>query len=223
MQESTSREKVLKAIRDAQVNSMNPPYVDEDYADKIYQRPEAEYDEVIFAEALARVGGQFVYCSSIDEFSSNLQQFLTAGDITRLHCYDENLQGILNDAGIFCYNVREEYHDCQAGITPCEWLVARLGSIVMSSRLSSGRRGYIWPHVHLVVAWKDQLVFDLRHAFAALKSKYAHTNLPSLVSVITGPSRTADIEKTLVMGAHGPAKLLVFFIDQPSYSAPDVS
>lgn len=216
MQESTSREKVLKAIRDAQVNQMNSPYVDEDYSDKIYLRPDSDYDEVIFAEALAKVGGQFVFNSNIDEFAVNLKEFLATADITSLHCYDETLQKMLNESGIFCFNVRDEFHDCEIGITQCEFLVARLGSIMVSSNLGSGRRGIIWPPVHIVVAWKDQLVYDLKHAFASLKLKYANTGIPSMVTVITGPSRTADIEKTLVMGAHGPAKLIVFFIDQPS-------
>jgi L-lactate dehydrogenase complex protein LldG len=216
MQESTSREKVLKAIRDAQVNPMSSPYVDEDYSDKIYLRSESEFDEIIFAEALAKVGGQFVFNSNVEEFTANLKNFLKSWDISTLHCYDDALQKVLNEGGIFCFNVRDEFHDCEVGITQCEFLIARLGSIMVSSSLGSGRRGVIWPPVHIVVAWKNQLVYDLKHAFAALKHKYTATGIPSMVTVITGPSRTADIEKTLVMGAHGPAKLIVFFIDQHS-------
>ena len=45
-----------------------------------------------------------------------------------------------------------------------------------------------------------------------MKKRYA-SDLPSQISIISGPSRTADIEKTLVMGAHGPKELYVFFVD----------
>ena len=45
-----------------------------------------------------------------------------------------------------------------------------------------------------------------------MKKKYPD-NYPSMISLITGPSRTADIEKTLVMGAHGPKELYVFLIE----------
>ena len=70
-----------------------------------------------------------------------------------------------------------------------------------------------FPEIHLVVAYTYQLVPDLRNAFANLTNKYGK-RLPSMISVITGPSRTADIEKTLVMGAHGPRELYLFLIDQ---------
>ncbi len=221
MEESTSREKVLKAIRDALVNPMNPPYLDEDYSDKIYQQPDSEYDEVNFAEALARVGGQFVYSSSVDEFATNFTEFLKERDITCVHCYEHPLQKMLNDCGVFCFNAPDEFTDAQLGVTTCEFLIARLGSIMVSSRLGSGRKGFFWPPIHVVIAWRNQLVYDLKHAFTALKEKYRDSALPSMVNVITGPSRTADIEKTLVMGAHGPEQLIVFFIDQPSVSPPD--
>jgi L-lactate dehydrogenase complex protein LldG len=64
----------------------------------------------------------------------------------------------------------------------------------------------------VVVAYASQLVLDLKDAFKLLKEKYGN-NLPSMVSVTTGPSRTADIEKTLVLGAHGPKELFVFLLD----------
>jgi len=214
MKESTSREKVLKAIRDALVNPMNPPYVDEDFADKIYHRPESEYDEIIFAEALAKVGGQFVYSSSFNEFALNFTEFLKERDITCVHCYEQPLQKQLNESGVFCFNAPEEFQDAQVGVTSCEFLIARLGSIMVSSKLGSGRKGFFWPPVHAVIAWRNQLVYDLKNAFASIKEKYRETGLPSMINVITGPSRTADIEKTLVMGAHGPEQLVVFFIDE---------
>jgi L-lactate dehydrogenase complex protein LldG len=218
MQESTSREKVLKSIRDALVHPLGTSYITEDYADKIYAAPVSEYDEVNFAEALAKVGGQFVYNSSVEEFAGNFKTYLKAENAGEVHCYDEKLQKLLNENGIFCINVREELEDCLIGVTGCEYLIARLGSVMVSSGQGSGRSGFILPPVHIVIAWNDQFVFDLKQAFAGMKRKYQQQGLPSMITVITGPSRTADIEKTLVMGAHGPAKLIVFFIDQPSDS-----
>jgi len=194
---------------------MQPPNVDEDYADNIYQRSESDYEEVVFAEALAKVGGQFVYSSTIDEFAVNIKAFLKSGDFESLHCYDEYLQNLLNESGIFCINSRDEFENSVAGLTGCEFLIARLGSIMVSSRQASGRRSFFWPSVHIVVAFRDQLVFDIKNALTGMKEKYHTVGLPSMITMITGPSRTADIEKTLVMGAHGPEKLIVFFIDQP--------
>ncbi len=214
MKESTSREKVLKSIRDALVNPMNPPFVAEDYADKIYQRPGEEYHEILFAQALAKVSGRFVYNRNENEFAANLKTFLQSRGKDSIHCYEPGLQKILNEHGLFCVNALEEFPECEISLTGCEFLVARTGSILVSSRQGSGRKGYSWPPLHVVVAYKSQLVYDIRDALRALQQKYKKEGLPSMVSLVTGPSRTADIEKTLVMGAHGPEELLVFFIDQ---------
>jgi L-lactate dehydrogenase complex protein LldG len=70
----------------------------------------------------------------------------------------------------------------------------------------------IYPHVHIVIAFTSQLVLDLKDAFKLLKVKYPETT-PTMISNITGPSRTADIEKTLVLGAHGPKELYVFLLE----------
>jgi L-lactate dehydrogenase complex protein LldG len=53
---------------------------------------------------------------------------------------------------------------------------------------------------------------DIKHGLALIRDRYGN-KLPSLVSAITGPSRTADIEKKLVLGAHGPKDLYVFLLE----------
>jgi L-lactate dehydrogenase complex protein LldG len=64
------------------------------------------------------------------------------------------------------------------------------------------------PH-HVVIARRGRLLPDLPAAFEFLKEKYA-PDYPSFTSFITGPSRTGDIERILVLGAHGPRKLTIF-------------
>lgn len=66
------------------------------------------------------------------------------------------------------------------------------------------------PH-HVVLARLDQLLPDLPLAFELLESKYG-PNYPSLMGFITGPSRTDDIERILVLGAYGPKKLTVIMV-----------
>ena len=100
--------------------------------------------------------------------------------------------------------------DLNVGVTSCEFIISRLGSIMVSSKTS--RRLNVYPEVHVVIAYTNQLVEDLKEAFDAIQDKYSG-KLPSLLSVITGPSRTADIEKTLVMGAHGPRELFLILVE----------
>jgi L-lactate dehydrogenase complex protein LldG len=98
---------------------------------------------------------------------------------------------------------------CDAGITECDALVAQTGSVLVTSRSAGGRALSVLPPHHVVLAKREQLLADLPDAFALLKQKYS-SNYPSFISLITGPSRTGDIERILVLGAHGPKKLTIF-------------
>jgi L-lactate dehydrogenase complex protein LldG len=95
------------------------------------------------------------------------------------------------------------------GITGCDGLVAQTGSILISTRSAGGRALSVFPPIHLVVARRDQLVPNLESAMAVWRDRY-DGRWPSQLSVITGPSRTSDIEKVLVLGAHGPKRLAVY-------------
>jgi L-lactate dehydrogenase complex protein LldG len=66
--------------------------------------------------------------------------------------------------------------------------------------------------VHIVVAYTSQLVHDIKDGLQLVQDKYGD-RLPSMISLISGPSRTADIEKTLVLGAHGPKELILFLVE----------
>jgi L-lactate dehydrogenase complex protein LldG len=105
------------------------------------------------------------------------------------------------------YDVRE-LESCDAGITECDALVAQTGSVLVTSRSAGGRALSVLPPHHVVLARREQMVGDLTEAFELLKKKYA-AGYPSFISFITGPSRTGDIERILVLGAHGPKRLSI--------------
>jgi L-lactate dehydrogenase complex protein LldG len=100
---------------------------------------------------------------------------------------------------------------CDVGITECDALVAQTGTLVVNSRTSGGRALSVLPPHHLVIARSSQLVADLPAAFELIQTKYG-ADYPSMISLVTGPSRTGDIERILVLGAHGPKKLTVVMI-----------
>jgi L-lactate dehydrogenase complex protein LldG len=82
----------------------------------------------------------------------------------------------------------------------------------MSSAQTSGRSASVYAPVHICIAFTNQLVYDIKDALQATKEKYG-SNIPSLITFATGPSRTADIEKTLVVGVHGPKEVFVFLLE----------
>lgn len=100
---------------------------------------------------------------------------------------------------------------CDAGITACDAAVAHTGSILVSSRTCGGRGLSILPHVHIVVLAVDQVVATVGDALHIARERAAG-RMPSMLSFITGPSRTGDIERILVLGAHGPKELFVFLV-----------
>lgn len=211
MEESTSREKILKKVRDALIEKTEPPFPIIDQDSPVYKEMTEPLD-VNFAQELVKVSGKFVYCDSQEEFPGLLQQFILEKDWGVLFCTDPVVQKILKESGIPFASKQEEFLEARIGITRCEYLIARLGSIMVSSHQNPGRRIIVYPDVHIVLSYTSQLVPDIRHALQNIRKKYSH-QYPSMVSLITGPSRTADIEKTLVLGAHGPKELYVFLID----------
>ena len=106
-----------------------------------------------------------------------------------------------------------ELETCDAGITQCDALIAQTGSVLVTSRSAGGRGLSVLPPHHVVLARTEQLLGGMEEAFALVRRLYA-ANWPSMMSFITGPSRTGDIERILVLGAHGPKKLTVLCVSQ---------
>ena len=94
-------------------------------------------------------------------------------------------------------------------VTPCLALIAETGTAVVASRLSGGRRPGLVDPVHVVEAREEQLVPDLAAALDRIGPELATS---SAVTLVTGPSRTADIEQTLIRGVHGPGEVHVVFV-----------
>lgn len=114
---------------------------------------------------------------------------------------------MIDDTGAQPYD-KDALEACDLGISACDALVAQTGSVLLSSRSAGGRALSVLPPHHLAVATADQLLPDLPAAMALIRERYGDS-MPSLVTFHTGPSRTGDIERTIVLGAHGPKKLTV--------------
>jgi len=136
-----------------------------------------------------------------------LEQLIKAKEWMKVYCEEDNW----NDQ--FSNTINLESSD--AAITGCEYLVARTGTIVMSAAQQSGRTVSVYAPIHICIAYSHQLVYDIKDALLFLKEKYAE-NIPSLITFASGPSRTADIEKTLVTGVHGPKEVYLFLVDNES-------
>lgn len=207
---SPSKENILKKIRKALSHSTPLPFPQSEGNQPVFH-PLAQEPEVEFAEQFTRLQGKFIYCINRQEFAFQLTSLIKKQDWHKVYCLEDNLlepvAGQL-DGRI----VKTDLAGCDVSITGCENLVARTGSIVLSSAQDSGRTTSVYAPVHICIAFTHQLVYDIKDALQAAKDKYGK-DLPSLLTFATGPSRTADIEKTLVVGVHGPKEVYVFLIE----------
>ncbi len=210
MKETTSKEKMLKKIRKALLEKRDNPYPNlEDTA--LYEDYTGHLD-VLFAEQLTAVSGHFVFCEDEIQLIENLLHLAEDKGWRKIYCWEPKLQKLLSSYEYPFYSTDTDFLSAEVGITLCESLISRNGSVMVSNGNAAGRRLSIYPHIHIVIAYTSQLVLDLKDGFKLLKEKYPE-GLPSMISNITGPSRTADIEKTLVLGAHGPKELYVFLME----------
>lgn len=169
--------------------------------------------EVEFAERFTKLQGKFAYCSDRQDLARQLDALLIQSNWKKVFFApaDAEMQKTLKET-VYPAHHTSDLAGCDVSVTFCESLVARTGSIVLSSAQYSGRTVSVYAPIHICIAFTSQLVYDVKDALVLLKEKYGN-NLPSQVSFATGPSRTADIEKTLVVGVHGPKEVYCFLVD----------
>lgn len=201
---------MLKKIRKALLEKRDNPYPN--LEETPLYKANTEIPEILFAEQLTAVSGNFIYCEDGVEFIENILELADKFKWRKIYCWETELQNLLSTYEFPFYKTDKDFEMAEVGITMCEALIARNGSILLSNQNEAGRRLSIFPHHHIVIARTGQMVMDLKDGFQLIRNKYG-SQIPSMISTITGPSRTADIEKTLVLGAHGPKELFVFLID----------
>lgn len=171
----------------------------------------------LFASNAVDLMADFILCENEDDLQTKLLALKKENNWTKIASHHgEFTAGVLPALGLPCLFTDQEYdvaelEKCDVGISECEALIAQTGSVLVTGRSSGGRALSVLPPHHVVLARREQLLPDLSAAFALLQEKYAD-NYPTMMSFITGPSRTGDIERILVLGAHGPKRLTIFCV-----------
>lgn len=210
MKISTSKENILKKIRKALGHSTPLPFPQSEGSNAVYH-PQQQELEVEFAEQFNSLQGRFIFCLNRQELAFQFTSLVKKQNWRKLFCVEPSLQEMV-DTQLSDRFTTQNLAGCDVSVTGCEYLVARTGSIVMSTAQQSGRTASVYAPVHICIAFTRQLVYDVKDALQGINEKYG-TNMPSLITFATGPSRTADIEKTLVVGVHGPKEVFCFLVD----------
>lgn len=208
MNNSASREKILGNIRETEksfplANNFKP-----NWNTPIYKPVNDKL--AAFKSELEAIKGECIICENDKELIVKLKGFFEREELTAPYCNDDNIKRRLQDVTVE-WLPETDYNAMQVAVSGCEFLVARTGSVIASSKTGLGRSANIFAPIHVIVASAAQLVNTIGDGLKQVRQKYGDA-LPSMITNITGPSRTADIEKTLVLGAHGPCRLIVFVL-----------
>jgi L-lactate dehydrogenase complex protein LldG len=178
--------------------------------------PNREYKGIEdFAKELVALGEYFIACSP-SEVKDKILEILRLRGMDQLLVWDEpflpgGLLKQLEDAGIRLYRPTWETYEpsglIRAGLTGVSAGIADTGSLLLSAGPGQALTASLLPEIHIAVLWEKDICENLTQALQPVVIRKA----PAAV-VITGPSRTADIEMTLTIGVHGPGELHVLCI-----------
>lgn len=129
-------------------------------------------------------------------------------DVVVKACERESARIIRPDSG-FGF---DPHYEAQVGVTDVDCAVAETGSLVISSTARRGRAPYLVPPIHFAIVPASKIVADLLDVWSALRVDRI-VERRSAVVLVSGPSKTGDIEGVLVTGVHGPGEVRVLLVD----------
>ena len=216
----SSREEILNRLKKAApaTSSVDLPRLSHRSIFHDYPQDESKL-LACFEQRFATLKGEFFRVDDIHAAAKVLRDIIRSAEegpivaqpeplVDKVLGYVPELQGRLEEASVL-EGDSLSFSSCILAISAAHCLVARTGSIFVHSALCGGRRLSVLPPFHVVIARSNQLVFSLEDALLSVEE---HQD-SSYVGIINGPSRTADIEKILVMGAHGPKRLAVILVE----------
>ncbi len=174
-----------------------------------------------FTTELEAVTGEVVHCKSMDEAKAKLTELADAEAWETIAAVERPLCHELLDA-MPASRVTwakdgwapKEMADVPVGIVAAEQLIADTGSCLVCNNTAEERLMCFLPPTSVVVAKVGQLVEHLPAAWESIAWQTAEADRRGEFLLITGPSRTADIEKILILGVHGPKRLIVLLVDE---------
>jgi L-lactate dehydrogenase complex protein LldG len=179
-----------------------------------------EYPHLLkFMEAARRVGADVVELENLKDAASYVarkSQGRTLVPLTQL-ARKHDLRNLLSNAGsdVFAGKFRDAGHVPGGGVTFCNFAMADTGTVVLESTDEDIRLATTLPEIHFVIVDPAKILEDNLAAVAPMTAMHRGAE-PRFVAYITGPSRTADIERVLTIGCHGPRELHILVVGSVS-------
>jgi L-lactate dehydrogenase complex protein LldG len=214
----SSRDHVLSRIR---TGLKDDPPLDRPPAPEVWPRENPPVEQMVerFTQELEALAGELLRCSSMDDARAKLAELVGQLDQTTVGAIDHPLTRELTSdlppdrlhwggAQIDAPTMA----DWAASVVPADCLLADTGSCMVACATTYDRLMCYLPPVCIVIAQTDRLFEHLPAVWDELAGRAADPELRGEFVFITGPSRTADIEKILILGVHGPKRLIVLLV-----------
>lgn len=211
----TNKEQILAKVRSAILEKDEKHFSTINLQDDTWIPFKAEDgNEFTFIERFKENGGIFMYFESVEHFKEAMQQFTVENNWQPLLTTSPEIKEIFSDSDII---ISDDYKDVErkknVSLITCECMIAQTGSIVVSDACAGSRAAYSFADTLLIMARPSQFVSKLKDIFPLLKEKYSD-NMPTGMSIISGPSQSTAIDNTLVIGAIGCKQVALFLVEQ---------
>ena len=207
MESTTSRESILSKIRKGLIQTTAMPFVEAEHVKDVFFHSN-EDNAVLFAEKFSSLQGKFIYTPHEIAMQDQLRALISKMGWVNIFCNEPLFVNLLHNIEI---EASTDLTNCDVSITSCEALIADTGSIVLGTS-TSDRTSSVYAPIHVTIAFTSQLVNNIEEGLLLIQKKYGNS-IPSFLTFASGPSRTADIEKTLVTGVHGPKEVYCFLME----------
>lgn len=208
---NNSKQQILERLQSAHLSGNLYENLEKPATGNPFKVPVADFPSV-FKRELEGISGKCFLVENEAELQKELTQILEAKQCTKVYT-SKAMSDKLAFLNVTVLTDSPALDENPIAISGCECLSARTGSVIVSAQTSQGRKMHSFSETHIIIAKESQLVQDIPDALAYVRAKYQQ-GLPSAVTMITGQSRTSDIEKTLILGAHGPKEFIVFIVKE---------
>ena len=217
MDTSAARQNILARIRRAQSRPAAPVQAERDAADDYLARHALPPQPTVGDDAVAHFELQAQRMSSTTERVERLAdvpvavaRYLAANGLGSQAACWETLAGLDWAGAGVDVQLRAPNGDDLVGITGVFAAIAETGTLMMLSGPQTPASTHLLPETHVAVVPASRVVRHYEDAFARVREERGHP--PRAMNLVSGPSRTGDIEQTIVLGAHGPYRVHVVIV-----------
>ena len=213
LSERTNKEQILAKVREAVMTKDENLFKDVNMqVDTWTPFKEEDGADFTFVERFKENGGIFVYFESKENFLDAMKQYVVENQWEPLCSTSKKMHEIFKDSGIALSRDYTTKRKKTVSITDCECLIAHTGSVVVTDKCAGSRAAYSNADVLLVFASPSQIVASMKDAIHIVKEKYG-SDRPSETVIISGASKSTEIDNQLVIGAQGIKQIALFLVE----------